>query len=91
LPCPPNDDDPARGAAAWQGRLAAHRRLAHPLPAGWSVGFAPAAELDLGPGEQVEITATVLVPDPVPTPRPINVNAFANGQLAGGVTLYVHS
>ena len=91
LPCPPNDDDPARGAAAWQGRLAAHRRLAHPLPAGWSVGFAPAAELDLGPGEQVEITATVLVPDPVLTPRPINVNAFANGQLAGGVTLYVHS
>lgn len=71
--------------------LAAHRRGAHPLPSGWLVGFAPAAELELGAGEQIEITVTVHVPDHLPTPRPINVNAFADGLLAGGVTLYVHS
>jgi hypothetical protein len=32
-----------------------------------------------------------LVQTALPTPRPINVNAFADGVLAGGVTLYVHS
>ncbi len=93
-PCPPANGHLTRSAASaagWQSRLAAHRRQAHPLPAGWSVTFAPAAEIDLGPGEQIDITATVLVPDPLPTPRPINVNAFADGLLAGGVTLYVHS
>lgn len=79
----PSDDRPAR--------LAAHRRDAHPLPEGWSVQFSPGPELVLDAGEQVEIVAVVTVPDVVPTPRPINVNAFADGVLAGGVTLYVHS
>jgi hypothetical protein len=79
--------DPAAGAA----RRAAHRREAHPLPPGWSVDFSPAAEFVLSPGEQVDVIAAVNAPGPVPAPRPINVNAFADGVLAGGVTLYVHS
>ena len=98
-PCPerPAPDDGGRGKTRLLDRdagvvgLAAHRREAHPLPAGWSVAFAPGSELVLGSGEQVEITATVTVPVTLPGPRPINVNAFADGMLAGGVTLYVHS
>jgi hypothetical protein len=99
-PVPPRCPEPTEGrgreaavrlAAERRDGLTAHRREAHPLPAGWSVTFAPAADLVLGAGEEVEITATVLVPDHLPTPRPINVNAYADGALAGGVTLYVQS
>jgi hypothetical protein len=98
-PCPdlPKDDPtrprgaPLRSSDDRLARLAAHRRDAHPLPEGWSVQFSPRPELVLHGGEQVEIVAVVNVPELVPTPRPINVNAFADGVLAGGVTLYVHS
>jgi len=72
-------------------RLAAHRRAMHPLPETWSVRFSPGAEHVLGPGEEVLIVATVEVPDTIVEPRPINVQAFADGVLAGGVTLYVHN
>lgn len=71
--------------------LAAHRRGAHPLPATWSIEFKGGTEHVLRPGEQIEVAATVMVPDTLVDPRPINVNAFADGLLAGGVTLYVHS
>lgn len=95
-PCPAQPDGQGheelqQAARTRHGALAAHRRAAHPLPAGWVVSFAPAAEFELGAGEQLEITATIHVPDLLPSPRPINVNAFADGVLAGGVTLYVHS
>lgn len=95
-PCPdPAVPDPARPpprrGAGRAGRLAAHRREAHPLPPGWTVAFSPGAELVLGGGEQVTVTAVVTAPGPVPEPRPVNVNAFADGVLAGGVTLFVHS
>ena len=95
-PCPRRpegraEDGAIHGAQRWRDRLATHRREAHPLPQGWSVTFAPAADLELGAGEQVDVTATVLVPDHLPDPRPINVHAFADGVLAGGLTLYVHS
>jgi hypothetical protein len=71
--------------------LAAHRRAMYPLPETWSVRFSPSAEHVLGPGEEVTIVATVEVPDTILEPKPINVHAFADGVLAGGVTLYVHS
>jgi hypothetical protein len=98
-PCPDlptNDPTRPRGAPLRSSddrlaRLAAHRRDAHPLPEGWSVQFSPGPELVLHGGEQVEIVAVVNVPEVLPTPRPLNVNAFADGVLAGGVTLYVHS
>src|SRR5262245_30065982 len=89
-PVPPACPDGATAptAAAWRERIAAHRPEAHPLPPGWSVTFSPGPEHLLGPGEEVEITATVLVAENLPTPRPVNVNAVADGALAGGVTLY---
>ncbi len=80
-----------RGTDDRQARLAHHRRDAHPLPAGWTVQLSPGSEFELRAGEQVEITAVVTAPAAVPIPQPINVNAFADGLLAGGVTLYVHS
>ena len=99
--CPPADDPrpdasghlgpPRRDAALVAARLAAHRRDAHPLPPGWSVTFSPASEFVLAGGEQIAVTATVNAVGTVPTPRPVNVNAFADGSFAGGVTLYVHS
>lgn len=94
---PPAHDSTGRGAAAQQdpavgaARLAVHRRDAHPLPPDWSVIFLPGSELLLRGGEQVDIIATVNVPATLPAPQPINVNAFADGTFAGGVTLYVHS
>ena len=80
-----------RNAAVGIARLAAHRRDAHPLPPDWSVVFSPGPELVLRGGEQVDIVATVTVPVTLPVPRPVNVNAFADGLLAGGVTLCVRS
>jgi hypothetical protein len=71
--------------------LQLHRRAAHALPQNWTVRFTPSGELLLGPGETVKIVATVNVPDFLDEPQPINVHAFADGELAGGVTLYVHS
>lgn len=90
---PPGQDGtrPGREPGAHAARIAAHRREKHPLPAGWSVTFAPASEFVLSAGEQIEVTAVVTAPGAVPVPKPINVNAFADGALAGGVTLYVHS
>lgn len=98
-PCPdPASSDPAarggtlmRGAETGSARLALHRRDAHPLPQDWSVEFSPGSEIVLQGGEQIDIVATVTIPVTLPAPRPINVNAFADGVLAGGVTLYVHS
>jgi hypothetical protein len=99
-PCPeePEPDPGSRGGTFVPlrrgvdvARLATHRRDAHPLPENWSVVFSPGPELLLRGGEQVDITATVTVPTTLPEPRPVNVNAFADGVLAGGVTLFVHS
>jgi hypothetical protein len=89
-PAPDATEKPARDPAAGIARLAAHRREAHPLPPGWSVAFSPAAEFVLAGGEQIDIVATVTVSGSVPEPQPVNVNAFADGVLAGGVTLFVH-
>ena len=90
-PAPDATGRPARDPAAGIARLAAHRREAHPLPPGWSVAFSPAAEFLLAGGEQIDIVAAVSVSGTVPEPRPVNVNALADGILAGGVTLFVHS
>jgi len=91
-PVPPTCPDPAgRGQAEEPDRLATHRRAAHPLPATWSVELAPGAGQTLRPGEQVDIVATVTVPETLVEDRPINIHAFVDGVLAGGVTLYVHS
>jgi hypothetical protein len=66
---------------------ATHRREAHPVPEGWSVTFAP-AEPTLRPGDETAVTVDVTPPDTFHGRQPINVHAFHEGVLAGGVTLY---
>lgn len=96
-PCPEQrvPDRTGRGVAPARDpgavRLASHRREAHPLPPNWTVDFSPGGEFVLRGGEQIDIVAVVNVPEILPAPRPINVNAFTEGVLAGGVTLYVQS
>jgi hypothetical protein len=82
---------PARYLVDGIARLAGHCRDAPSLPPSWSVDFSAGPELILRGGEQVDIVTTVNVPVTLPAPRPINVNAFADGVLAGGVTLYAHN
>jgi hypothetical protein len=91
-PVPPACPDvPVRDGGRQWDPLAAHRRAAYPLPPTWSVDISLAGEHLLGPGEELQITAVVNVPETLTVPRPINIHAFADGILAGGVTLYVHS
>lgn len=79
------------GRVGDRGWLAGHRRAAYPLPETWSVQLSPGTDHTLRPGEQVDIIATVNVPETLAEAQAINIHAFADGILAGGVTLYVHS
>jgi hypothetical protein len=71
--------------------LARHRRRTHPLPPGWTVTFTPGPEFVLAAGASADVTAVVTAPLPQPRRRAVNVHAFADGVLAGGVTLFVQS
>lgn len=61
------------------------------LPTGWQVNFLRST-LDLAPNETAMLKVEVLAEEGFNGLRPINVQAFdiETGQLAGGVTLYVH-
>jgi hypothetical protein len=69
--------------------LAHHRPDAYPVPAGWTIDFP--RELALAPGEQRDIAVKITATDAFVGTQPINVNAFDDLELVGGVTLYVHS
>jgi hypothetical protein len=69
---------------------ARHARSNFSLPTGWQVEFLPSERLQLGPQEERLVTVRVVAPDGFTGRAPINVNAFAAGELVGGVTLYVH-
>lgn len=65
-----------------------HRRGAFPVAPGWIIKLNP-TEIALAPGEETFVTVDVTAPDSFKGKQAINVNAFADDQLAGGVTLYV--
>ena len=67
---------------------AGHTRNEHPLPRNWRIDFNP-AEVALAPGEEIAVSAVVTPPDSFSGRQPININAFTDHGLAGGVTLYV--
>jgi hypothetical protein len=69
---------------------ARHVRSGFSLPTGWLVEFLPSERLQLGPQQEQLVTVRVVAPDGFTGRAPINVNAFAAGELVGGVTLYVH-
>lgn len=65
-----------------------HGRDRFPLPEGWRVSIEP-RELRLGPGAQQSVIVDVTAPDGFRGRQAINVNAFDEHRLIGGVTLYV--
>jgi hypothetical protein len=75
---------------AAQRRLARaeHNRSDHSVPRDWTITILP-ERLELGPGEQSDVTVDVTAPDGFDGRQAINVHAFAGDRLAGGVTLYV--
>jgi len=99
-PCDRNGTrDGSQNRGAFQGRAsqrpydpikvpAQHDRRNYPLPAGWNISFAP-ANPQLGPGSEITVTATVTPPAGFTGRQPINVHAFAESGLAGGMTFYV--
>ena len=79
----------ARTRPGGSALLARHRRGGHPLPPGWTVAFSPASGFVLPAGAAVDVTATITAPLPQPERRGVNFHAFADGLLAGGVTVFV--
>ncbi|HEU4730018.1 MAG TPA: NEW3 domain-containing protein [Kofleriaceae bacterium] len=79
---------PTEQAADWTLARARHGRAAFPIPAGWKVDIEPAA-LELGPGDQREVTVVITPPDDFRGERPFNINATHGDGLLGGVTLQV--
>lgn len=65
-----------------------HHPTLFPVPEGWEVQITP-SELALEPGQEREVTVQVTAPPGFVGRRPFNINAYAEGQLLGGVTLYV--
>jgi hypothetical protein len=70
---------------------APHRRDAHPVPEGWQLDFSPTGPIVLGPEEERQVTVKVTAPDGFVGRQAINVNAFDDEHLVGGVTLYAES
>lgn len=69
-------------------RLAKHAKGQHPVPIGWSVDLDPSHPA-LDPNEAIAVKARVTPPPDFSGRQPINVNAYTDDGLAGGVTLLV--
>ena len=65
-----------------------HQCANYPLPAGWAISFSPAAP-QLTAGQEITVVATVDPPPGFTGRQPINVHAFAESGLVGGMTFYV--
>jgi hypothetical protein len=71
-----------------RARLARYRRGAQPVPAGWQITITPAAPA-LAPGQSTPITVSATPPGGFSGSQPLNVNAYHERELAGGVSLTV--
>jgi hypothetical protein len=71
-----------------RARMARHERGSQSMPPGWHVTIEPEAP-SLGPGESTAVTVTASPPDGLSGDQTLNVNAFHEYGLAGGVTLTV--
>lgn len=65
-----------------------HDRRNYPLPQGWSAAFAP-DNPRLTAGEEINVAVTINAPGGFHGRQPINLHAFSEAGLAGGVTFYV--
>jgi hypothetical protein len=68
--------------------VARYRAMNFGVPAGWAVAISPDTIL-LAPGDEQTIQVEVTPPAGFTGQLPFNVNAFADGWFAGGVTLTV--
>jgi hypothetical protein len=69
-------------------RMAARHRAGIAVPPGWNVTISP-HEVALDPGQQVTVQVSIEPPAGFVGAQPFNLNAFAGGAAAGGVTLTV--
>ena len=84
------DCEPVERGHTAPERLARHLRAAHALPPGWEVTVAN-ADTPLAPGEERPVTVKIVAADGFTGELDVNVNAFDDQRLVGGVTLRVHS
>jgi hypothetical protein len=88
----PGTPDPCDGSgnpdADRRARMARHERGAQPVPPGWVVAVDPETPA-LTPGESVSVTVTATPPAGFSGNQTLNVNAFHEYGLAGGVSLTV--
>jgi hypothetical protein len=88
----PGTPDPCNAASntdeGRRARLARHRRGSQPVPAGWQVKIDPETP-SLAPGQSIPVTVTATPPGGFTGNQILNVNAFHDAGLAGGVTLTV--
>lgn len=88
----PGIPDPCNGSGNPEqdrrARLARHQRGVQPVPVGWQVSVNPELP-SLPPGQSTSITVTATPPSGFTGEQKLNVNAFYEGALAGGVTLTV--
>ena len=73
----------------WDQIKKEHDPANFPVPPSWEVKLVP-QRIQLSPNEAVDVHAMITPPENFVGQKPINVNAILdNGELAGGVTLYV--
>jgi len=85
---PPCRELRTRPEEATRARRALHAAGAHPLADGWRVEITPATP-ELDPGETVRVAVRAEGPPGFHGAQPINVHAYYDNTLAGGVTLTV--
>lgn len=90
-PCPPPAHNQRRRKVASPGTIpvpSAHKKGQDALPDNWRVSLDP-AQPDLDVGEEITVHVTVDPPPDFTGEQKVNINAFSQGVLAGGVTLVV--
>lgn len=91
-PLPPPDCGtvklPKNRSARIKDVVARYRAMNFAVPAGWTIAITP-EEVLLMPGEEQTIQVDASPPAGFSGQLPFNVNAFADGVFAGGVTLTV--
>ena len=85
-PCPEKRPDETRPEHL--RRVVARHRANIGIPPGWSVAISP-DEAALDPAQEIAVQVTIDPPAAFTGEQPFNVNAFADGAFAGGVSLVV--
>lgn len=88
LPNEPHGEDRKRGL---YDKLTKHRLAANPLAAGWQVDYISGNEYRLEAGAEQLVTVKLTAFDGFAGMQAVNINAFSENVLIGGVTLYAHS